>query len=575
MSKPVIAVLALAAVAAGGYTVLWNKEAAHLKDVAASMVAQTNEAAKPLMKTGELIHVDGYETSGFPFAITVNAKNPTISIPVDALFRIKDQDEGKTTVPADFSWIEEINYAQGISFSADAMGSKFTLAFNGDHTQKSIVNGKVRNAFVMSSDSPMLLKLETSSLGLFSLPQFKDAETFAKVFHTASISSNHVTIKDLNNNAVIGTSGIANFSIHNKVDAGTRSASIKFEANGSKYTKDADPLFTSYLALIGEVIGKTPQKLPYSISELNDSSYNIDIAYVGPDNFSGFTDSKVKARFDVNAFDVKSPLINTETMLHASTEALNNERKILLNMHIGANVSERYEQVLRDQFKTALEELANTQGKSGKELEVAQSMAKLGSPSEIVNTLLPKFHALGDMSYDMDINAQGPLDPKAFVSQAHYEVNAFNILSTPYGIKLKLQVDGMKPNKTPTGNLTLACLNCDAMIDDASNYVNRFLNYMDAMTPEKKTVHASQAFYDGVKAFLHSIALNGKDPAAKDLNITAEMKNTGDISVSGKPIMEVMQSYMTNIAPNLPAQPANETVPSPSTVPPLSMPTAP
>ena len=115
----------------------------------------------------------------------------------------------------------------------------------------------------------------------------------------------------------------------------------------------------------------------------------------------------------------------------------------------------------------------------------------------------------------------------------------------PYGVKMKGAASGA-PGKLPSGDLSVTCLNCDALVNDLGNYAMRVESVFDQI--EQKPAYLSKDLLDATRQFLHGIAEDGN---AKDLVIHFVMKDTG-VTVSGKQIPEVMALYMTTIAPRLP-----------------------
>lgn len=563
MSKPVIAVFAVVAIAAGGYTAFWFKKADEFKNSVIQSAVALNEKAKPLLKGADAIRYESVVASGFPFGLTLTINKPIVTLPVDAIMRALPKETFEGQVPEGFSWIEEISYVDGISLSRDLLGSKHTVVINGDRVGKSVVNGQVRHAISSSSSSPLVCNLVTEPSGFLAMsPIFKDAASFTANFHSADCGISGLSVKDTTSGGLLASADKYYISFGDVVIGGKRATTFKFQSSGVKYTPAIDAVFNDYLHIASEASGMPMKDLPYSFSEFGDSSANIDVAYNGPSTEAGFSDKQLKFSFDVNAFDFHSNLFHWEQYIHVATEPQGTDRKAIINMHSKANVSERYDQMLATQVRDFFAELAKTEGKSGKNLMVATKVATLGSPDALVVNVLPRFHPLGDMVFDVNANLEGPNDTINFFTQGHGTLSAIDILTAPYGLKTTAAYSGSKGKALPSGNIDFNCINCDALIDDAGNYITRFTAYLSALEPEKKVVLPTKELYDGIKAFVHSIALNSEDKAAKDLHFNIVMKDTGDVTISGKPVMEAMQAYMTFIVPHLPVQPAPEPVPA-------------
>lgn len=563
MSKPVVAVLAIAVVAAGGgYSAYWYKKSEDFKQNVVAGISELNAKVKPLLKDGEFLRYESVQSSGFPLSMKLTLVKPVMTIPASGIMKHAPKDTWKGEVSPEFEWTEELGWGDSVSLSSDVLGSKFEAALNGDVTWKTTTGGTVRHAMLASSATPLTCELKTKPTGfMVTFPQFKDAESFFEAFESIHCGSSNSVMKDATG-ATIATTDSYRIGMTNTVNAGHRSAKIKYQIVNSEYLAAGDAIVNNYVNIIAEAIKQQPQKLTYSLSEAGKNNINVDITYNGPDNAAAIDNPNSTIALDINALDLNSNLLNSNNALHLLIEPQGENRRIVLKTQSKTNVSERYDQILSDNIRATLTDLANAEGKAGKELDIAQSIQKFGSIDSLMDTALPKLHKQGDIILNIDLEAVGKkLDDS---SEGQAKVNMFDIFTSLYGVKLKGELSSIK-NKSPASNVDITCLNCDTMIDDISNYFIRFATYINTVAPETKAPVPSRELANGIKTFLRSVALNGNDPAAKDLNVQLIMKESGDFTVSGKPVMEAMQSYMTNIVPHLQKDP-------PPSIPPEQMP---
>lgn len=554
MRKVIVSVVALTAIGAGGYTALWFKKANDFKQSFIESVASFNAQSKPMVKDGDVLVYESVEVSGFPYSLNLSVSKPKMQVPVASLLRLIPKEKAEWEVPAGFEWVENIGYSENITFSSNLMGSKYSLSFNGDRTSHSVVNGQTRYTLVSSSQGPVTCHLEVQPAGFLEIrPIFKDSESFFRSFRAFDCNVAGLDVKDSATGKSLGTSEKVGIEITNLANNGYRNATFKVQSVKTSYTPEFDTVINSIFDALGEAQGKKFPRLPYSFSELGENNLSMDIAYNGPDAVAALSSNDVKVKLDINEFDISSKLFSSTTKLHFTIDPQVQSRKVALKLYTKSNISERYDEIIGKQMQEMLAELSNAEGKTGRELEVAQDVARLGPTESLVAALLPKFHRFGDMVLDIDLDLDTPKKegaPSGFSGKT--VLNRLNITTAPYGFTSKGEATVVAEG-APSGSAEINCLNCDGLIDDLGNYLVNTSNYLNSVAaPDKKSDPLPRELFTGIKAFVRSIAVNGSDPAAKDLNITVSANSTGEYLVSGKQVMEAAQSYMTNVAPYMP-----------------------
>jgi hypothetical protein len=309
------------------------------------------------------------------------------------------------------------------------------------------------------------------------------------------------------------------------------------ESKNGKATAAADQLVKEILQLSSSLAGNSSAAAMIPMSEYGTQNVKFAMHYDGPVESKNMTPA-AQVHFDIDTFEAHNALANTAFQLHLGTAVQDNNRTVSITLHADSDVTERYDQLIAplaaDAYNNALQ-----QQKTGPNASMVQTLSQLGTPQEVMATVLPKFHTFGKTTFDIDASAQGPDNTKAFFQQGKYTVNAFNWIAEPYGFKLAASV----PNQLPFGDVTFTCITCDALINDMGDYGMRVEALVDKIPPGKQP-YLSKNLIEGVKAFLHGISQNS-------LVIHVVMGNTG-VTVSDKQIPEVMNIFATTVAPFIP-----------------------
>ncbi len=585
-------------VVAGGYTAFWFKKSGEFKQMLEQSIASLNEQAKNISKDNTLLRYDSIDVSGFPFAMTLQVKKPVVDLPVAAFLQKMPHEvapiapvtsaplappsvtpsaiaapvtpvtvtaAAPTAVQAPADWVEEISYGDSISVSGNLTGTHFTLTMAGDRTHKSLVNHTVKHTLVSSSSSPLVCHLGIEQAGntLWVMqPIFTDLPTFLSIFRSADCDVQGITLKDAASGTLLLSADGFSVSASNKADGtANRKIDFKLDSKNTKALPAFDALVNEYMSW-GYALRGTPDNLRMAtpFSEYGAQDQKIDIHYNGPANAKDFSDPAAHMLFD-SAFDVKNAMANMQMEIHVDTAPQGEERVASIKVHSVSNVTERYDQLIAKQTALAFTEMMR-EGKTGQELQIQQTLLKLGTPEELTVAMLPKFHEFGTVNFDVDANVKGPNHAETFLRHGNFALDTLNWVAAPYGLKFKGALNATAENKIPSGDLLATCISCDALITDFGNYAMRIEAIVNRMTPGK-TPYINAGLINGVKQFLHGIA---EDANAKDAVIHIVMKDNGILTISGKPAIQAMGLFGATIAPYL-QHPAAAPAPAAAPVP--------
>jgi hypothetical protein len=555
--RKLIVLLVAVAILGAGYTAYWHRKADAFREMFTQSVDSLNEQAKPFTKDLPFFHYDAVQVTGFPFAMVIEASKPVVNLPVSALIeQVPDHRAMAAAARAPYEWVEEISYGDKITLTGNIMGDHYTLTASGDRTDKSLINRSARHTLVSSTSTPYVCHLgverPTGGTPWTMQPIFTDLKTFLSIFRSLDCDTRDIALKDAASGAVLLTSDGVSFAATNEASAGINHR-ITFLVNSekTKTTPAFDALYTDYLLMAYTLMGKADQLVsPIPPSENGEQNIKADLRYDGPTTLQAFTDPEANFHVDINTLDLQSALGTLSLEMHLGDVPQGNDRSLSFALHEKMNVTEHNDQLSQKYLAALLANMARHPDSAPAD-PVAQSLQKLamlGAPEQVVAKLYPQLHTFGKASLDIDFNVKGPNQDAKFLKQGIAMIDTFNLLTEPYGIKVKGSSNASTAGKPLTADFSLTCLACDALVSDFGNYLMRVESVVNQVSSPPRPTVLSKDLFNGLTQFLHGISENS---SAKDLVIHFVMKDSGP-TISGKQIQEVIGLYMSTVAPYLP-----------------------
>jgi hypothetical protein len=532
----------------GAYTAFWFKKADELKQMVEESASQLNEEAKGLNQGSPLIRYDEIRTSGFPFAMTVEIVKPVVDVPVSALLgRLRTAPLSAPLPGQPQEWMEEISYSDGVRITSNLLGDRFMLIAAGDRTHVSFIDHKPHHTLKFSAGTPLTchLAIARELSDLWTMPRINSWADLAPLLRGAGCGVDGLVLSNVEGGGTLLSADRMAISASNEPD-GTTNRTIAFllDIKSEKTTPAIDAITAEYTTLTNTFLG-IPQSPPVMLSTYGEQNAAVDIRYNGPMEKKDFMDPAMHMKLDINQLDFSSAVTEGKTQAHIAAASEGDEHTASAVIHSHFTVSEAYDSMIRQRVESAYAQAASAP---------AAKDAKSPLPSqEMVVGLLPNLHALGRIAFDVDARAKGTLPQ----SKGSVSVSAFDLTAAPYGIKLKGEAMS-EPKKMPAGELDITCVSCDALASDAAGYYLR----IKALADHAKQPYPPAALSDGVRHFLHAVSENGSDPKALDLMLRLKSKDTGEMTLSGKQIMEVLALYTSDIAANIPKPPASAASPA-------------
>jgi hypothetical protein len=546
-----IVLLVILGISGGGYAVYWNKKADEFKQMLVSSVDAINEEAKPLTKNAPLVHYDSIRATGFPFAMVLEVSKPVLDLPVSEILK---QSLPNPSAAISASWVEQFSYSDTISITGNITGDHYTVTFNGDRTNRTMLDGKPRHTWISSSATPLVWHLGVEQPRGGSpwtmQPIFTDLQTFLLIFRSFDSNVENEALKDENGTPLYSFERFFISLVNEQAGGNNNKLALKINLDKGKATPAFDALYKDYMLMVYTEMGEQQMlnKIPVMLSAVGEKNSRIDITYEGPTEEKFFADPGLNVHFDINALNFQSALYNMALQAHIASIPQGSDRMISIAVHETSDATELYDQMLRQVIASVITDLASPAGKSQAETQVAHAIALLGStPEEIAAAIAPQSHALGKTAFDLDLNIKGPVPRQEFMRKGSVSLDELNWVATPYGIKIKGSVAGNPNGIAPTGDLAFNCISCDALVNDLGGYAIRVETLVDKAYKAPKP-YLTKDLLDGVKQFLHGIAEDGN---AKDVLIHLAVSNAG-FTISGKQLPYVQALFSNTIVPRLP-----------------------
>lgn len=533
------------------YSIYWHKKAGEFKQMFAQAVEAINMAAKPFARDDAFVQYDGLQVTGFPFSMAVEMIKPTFTVPVSALLSRLPHD---TSVPMPYDWTEKLEYRDKMVFSGTATGDHYTFSIRGDQVQTAYINKKARHQFIVNS-RPLSCTVRLSQTvggSPWSMQSaFAEPEMIASIFRALECRVEDIAVKDVASGATILTidglssstgleeAGGVNFKTYFKADVRNIRAAKAFDGIAKDFARMGYTLFGKQ---------KLAESLPSVASEYGEQNAKIDVSYVGPLDPKLFEATDLNLRLDVNALSLENALYNISAQSHVSNLPQGMQRVVSQNTQVRAEVKPHYVQLLQQTAAAYLADAMDTAGKKGDALKFAQSIALMGTPTDLSVSLVPQLHTFGKMGLDINMSIRGPNDKTLFFTQSVAKLDKLDAMTELYGIKMKGTSD-MSIAGLPVGETNVTCVSCDTMIDDMGNWAMRYETVFDRVA--KKPPVLTRAIVEGTKQFLHGISENSE---SKDLQIDYVLRNMV-LLVSGKTLADINSIFQSTLAPVLPPPP--------------------
>lgn len=540
----------------GGYYYQWNQQAKRIEAFALQTVEKIN--AGPIAEGANVsIKYDALTVSGFPFSHRITVSKPVItsqlhagifsgSSPLSALTHQANPEENTSaldsviTIDGDISG--SVNYfttkadlviSGAIHGNDTLMGETMQWQSASDHNAVCIVdfNASAARGMIaaMLQGKPWPPEEFTKHLTSFHCDTGKQT-TINTANQQTLISSDsmqltldELAIQDEKNFAFHLLINLPRIELHDEysqfygsVGSGVAPSSFKilplkkFDAVGAQQSK------------IDMKFAIRQDALPQSTAEQNgDIALNSKPSYV-------MLDAK-EMSFSNKLWNMNFPIF-----FEMSTQG-NSEHYVM--RHQGVSKTEpAFDMALQE----SLVEVLNTP-----EMQQVYALYIPTASAENVMAFLadamPRFSGFGTIKTEMDFDGTFPQSGGTSAAGG-ITLKALNFITDIYSLKMQGSMD----SATQEGLVNIACADCDKLVADIVEYNNRVQKAVQTLTPSFKPVIITTPMYEAVVSFLQTLN-TGTDP--KNLMISVVSKGEGNVTISGKPAMQVMMEAMQAFQP--------------------------
>ena len=547
MNKFIVTLLSTVVIVVGAYTACWFKESADIKNDIEQNIAAFNEK----QKTSNL-HYESVVVSGFPLAINIEFIKPVISVNIADLIKTLPNKPAQTTAKPD-NWLLEVK-TDSLTLSSSILANNFAIKSAIQSEFKSIVNNQLQNSFLINYENPYSCNLKVANQDGIPLnigKSFADAKSFLTALRSFSCLGENGTTKDAKTGNILHSTDKINITINSEpVGNVNQKLGLIVDIKNSKSSPEFDKVSNDFIKLFYTQLGTPESAQEQNFSAYGSMSLLLDLGYTGPINENDFNKPETDIHVDINAFNLKSDVANSELSLHFATSPQAGQRNSNFVFNSHSNVSEKYDQILAKSIAHQIEIFSKIPALDPTSDMMKKNIALLGKPEEVAAIITPKFHEFGFTTSDIDLNITSENDAKNPLKNSVLTLKDFDWLATQYGFKINGNA-AFGSEKPPAGALALNLQNGDNLVSDLGKYLAKVETLWIKIQPH--TPYVTAPLVEGTKKFLHDIS----DKNAKDISISLVTNEKG-LTISGKQVMEVIGLFGTDIAPYLPQPAANK-----------------
>ncbi len=536
MRKPLLVGFFVFIIVAGSAVVAsWFMQSSAMKQSIEQAIARINQEQP-------YITYDSIAVSGFPTHVTVAIVNPRFSGRIDQLVLKLQQASGepaRTPLP---EWQQDMALTGEILFTVNALSDQYSMAMNGQWKSSGQIAGQPTAEIVTPASVETVCSLGLARGSFFSnLWDFRildeDGKQFMQDFRTFDCGSTAYTSVDPKTNATISSAGPSRIYIANTPEGGQQNIRFFLKISDAEITADGDKMIAAYLALMPDY------PFPALFSIYGKQNIEVNFSYTGPLDFA--TSKDVPLDVNLGTYSITNDMYNSKGHFHLTNQVNGDARNAALDMRFESNYSEHYDMLIKETVRNFLRHAATSN-----DPQMLQIRAFIGqrTPDEtytIVEPVIPHLHPFGTLIQSANASYVG----NAMFSIGDLNLKDLTISTSLYGLTATGTAKTAQDSPFPQANFNILCTNCMQMVDDMLAYAMRVQGVMRTLNPEPpQTSPVTPELVKGVKKFLTLLATPSQGGTGNDMLYVIASNNTGNITIGGRNIMEVMALYREYVA---------------------------
>ncbi len=519
----------------------------------ANTIKKNIEAAFKSVIIGDTkITYDNISVSGFPANMDVTITKPHISMNVTK-FANSINLERTLKIQTLPQWNEDVTIDGDIKLSVNIFSNKFSIQTNGNILSKSNISGKDLS-YIVKPNNVSVCELTTSNhSGLFgNLWDFhtwmNDSNNFLRDLRSADCVTSAFTMTSAITNEQAASSDGGRFYISRTPGNGMSAIRVYLLASNVEATKAYDDIYSAYIHAF------SPGLNFISPSILGKQNIEIDLSYSGTEDWSKPNSNQFPLEAKINKLHISNAAYQIDSSLDFSNIFKGNTRNVALNYKTEGTAGDLFRNMLRSHLYDVTNAITTNPAainETNKEIIEARRRIAMIPPEkmdQIINSIIPDFAQLGKITTAININYAG--DDKLSAYKVNLE--SLELSTAPYGITTSGTWQKSGSDSPMSGNLSVICNNCSALIDKGISYLRELNEGMTLLSSNKlQDLNISDETINGLKAFLHELNPDGYN--GNKNNLKFDIVNNGQaLSVNGKNIIEIAQIFGKTIGPTLP-----------------------
>jgi hypothetical protein len=483
---------------------------------------------------------DDIGIAGYPLRAGVTVKNPDFTFELGKLLTaamVRKKDKEVSEELKNSTLVYHFTSKNTLTITTDFLAKDFSIESTKGHLQDTISsNDQVVSTFTEGGDTSMQVGLRHSPF--FSKPE--PSPNLAESFPLRYINfyADNVRATNPENDEVLlqhdGTFIEASFNPTNE-DSGE--AELKVKQVNFYFGEESNAYYNTilnmpYVKALQKALNTQFPPVDYSI--YGKTNNDIHVTYAGTTNSEVFKKKKGQFTIGLHKYNVSNALYdNKASGVLELALAEDGPQKLNLKFNSDGTFSENYHDYAKRIIATyapqtetkLLSKNTDITNLTEKELVMLQAEQATKKIFDNIATLLPDFHALGNMRENIHIEYD-----KSVADALH--VKQLDIVNDLYGIELKGTF--AKQNGAPNVNTTLQLTNYPQLIDIATAYYQKAAPIFVDTPPTLK-----EGFTDAIKASLRKIA-NQPQANSNDVEVTVKMDGKSPPTIGTLNIMQAM-----------------------------------
>lgn len=545
----------------GAYFFQWNRQAEAYKAVLLQQIEKIN-AGPEAENVDFTIAYDSVGVSGFPFAHRVELNNPKVTSKFT--FGALLQWIGGQGIPAgqsdDNTPIEDVFSLDGtLSAGINYLAASADLSIDGMLTGQDTIMGETI-AWEMHRDGPASCRIDFRSqatmalIKTYMLGKPVPTEELTRYLSSVRCDAPAQQVLRAGSDEVLASSGDTVIAVTDIDLTDREKISLHFIAQlPDASIRDA---YSKFYSSIGS--GLPPSQYVLNPLEQYDvvgpQSMAVDMVFTmrdpglasklenGADGAQTVQSNPEYVLMDLKEFSLSNKLYNIKSPMFIEMEKqgenmtlklrsnAENKMETDFDLAVGAALSEGLKDpALSQQFSAVFPDASSEEGQA------------------FVQEVLPHFSGFGVMKVNTDVEASVNMTSPA--TSGGITVRALDFVTDVYSLKTNGSFDFSKTE----GLANIECLQCDKMVADMVEYNNRFQRALVTIDSTHRPTIISPEFYEGIMLFLRGLN-TGKDQ--DNISMAVVSDGQGNVTVSGKPVFQVMMEAMQLFQPLMSPPPA-------------------